>query len=84
MLFVKALPCVVPFCGPPCENHHIENGGTGRKSDYTKIAPLCLLHHEQCHHIGRQSFESVYGINLEAAAAETERLWLQRQEDDAA
>lgn len=82
--------CLVSWCGEPAQDHHIENGGTGRKADYTKIVPLCLMHHEQCHHIGRESFERVYGLNLADAAAQTEKRWqrfqahTQRSEDDAA
>lgn len=97
--FVKALPCIVCGHGP-CDNAHIETGGMGRKADYTKIVPLCSMpmdhpwspgypkgHHGEFHRVGRDSFVKSYvhhSIDLEKAAAETERLWLQRQEDDAA
>lgn len=96
--FVKALPCV--GCGRdwehtrvPIDNAHIENGGVGRKADYTKIVPLCsrtapkFSCHDRFHRHGREDLEMWAGINLETAAAETERLWLahtQRSEDDAA
>lgn len=88
--FVKALPCLVCRRGP-CDNAHIETGGMGRKADYTKIVPLCSMgaddpfgpgypkgHHGFFHQIGRESFVTCYpklALDLEAAAAETERLW---------
>lgn len=74
--FVQVLDCLVSWCREwPSDNHHIENGGMSRKADYTKIVPLCEIHHEQCHHIGRETFERIYGLDLERAAAETEKKW---------
>lgn len=96
--FVKAMPCV--GCGRdwehtrvPIDNAHIENGGVGRKADYTKIVPLCsraapkFSCHGRFHRHGREDLEIWAGINLETAAAQTEAAWLahtQRSEDDAA
>lgn len=98
--FVKSLPCVGCGFDPrtniygACENAHIETGGTSRKSDYTKVVPLCAPHpvggrigrlvvfrseegcHRDLHHLGRESFEAKYKVNLEKAAAETEKRWL--------
>lgn len=84
--FVKSLPCV--GCGRdwehtrvPIDNAHIENGGTGRKADHTKIVPLCsptapkFSCHGRFHRHGREDLEMWAGINLETAAAETEAAW---------
>lgn len=82
--FVKSLPCVACGRGGLSENAHIETGGMGRKSGFEKIVPLCgyrdrLAH--GCHRLldermGRARFEKTFKINLDDAAAETERLWL--------
>lgn len=78
--WVKSLHCLVSWCREqPSENHHIENGGTGRKADFDKIVPMCLMHHDQYHDIGRESFERVYHLDLRIQAAETERLWSEWQ-----
>lgn len=91
--WVKSLPCV--GCGRnwattrvPIDNAHIETGGTGRKADYTKIVPLCSPHapkfscHGRFHRHGRVDLEMWAGIDLEKAAAETERLWLEQQDTE--
>ena len=42
--WVKTWPCFL--CGTrPSENAHTQNGGMGRKADYTTIVPLCHTHH---------------------------------------
>lgn len=80
VLFVKGLRCPVSWCSnaTPTENCHIEGDGVGRKSAYTKIVPLCQLHHLKLHDLGRDSFEQTYHIDLEKCAEETERAWQSR------
>ncbi len=74
VLFVKALPCVA--CDrAPCENHHIRNGGAGRKADYDKIIPLCTSHHDRWHEKGARSFVATYGLDLGKLATATESKW---------
>lgn len=78
--WVQRQPCVVCTLSP-CDNAHIRTGGTGRKAGYRQIVPLCSPFYDEdgCHRylhaIGRASFERTYGIDLVAAAAETERRW---------
>jgi hypothetical protein len=76
--FVKSLPCIVGCCLGliPVENAHIETGGMGRKADYTLIVPLCTAHHKMAHDHGHERLAQRYGIDLKAAAAETECRWL--------
>ncbi len=51
-------------CGrAPCENHHTANGGKSRKGPYSTIVPLCLEHHDECHH-GVKTFEAKYSRML--------------------
>ena len=38
--FTKAAPCAADGRGP-CDAAHTENGGAGRKGDWTTIIPLC-------------------------------------------
>ncbi len=71
MLFVKALPCF--GCdGGPSENHHIVNGGMGRKSDYTNIIPLCMPCHRKLHSVTRRANPNEW---LAEYAAYIEHLW---------
>ena len=84
--WVKTLPCIA--CGSLLgENAHYDNGGMGRKSDYTHIVPLCggwyrdkenyrLGCHMMMHHLGRDWLEKKYSLDLEAVAAETQQSWL--------
>lgn len=82
VLFVKGLKCCC--CGRTgwTENAHIENGGMGRKADYTKIIPLCgrLAPKFSCHlrlHLhGREDLELWGGINLDTEAQVCELRWL--------
>ena len=66
----------------PCVNAHIRNGGAGRKADYRYIVPLTDEEHIELHAYGKTWFEDRYGIDLEKAAAETERLWLEQQDTE--
>lgn len=53
--WVKAQACIVciaihpvfGFVSGHCHNAHTENGGKGRKADYTTIVPLCASHHKR-------------------------------------
>jgi hypothetical protein len=52
----------------PCEAHHIRRGassGVGTKPDASWTVPLCSAGHHEYHHIGHDSFEKKYGLNLE-------------------
>lgn len=85
--FVKSLPCSACGIVGYSENAHIETGGMGRKSDYTKIIPLCGPHplkwahspgcHHLCHTWGREGFERIRHIDLGRLADYTEKRWLQ-------
>lgn len=73
--YVKALPCVA--CGrSPSENAHQGTGGTGRKSDYTTIIPLCPRCHREQHQHGAKTFAAKYNLDYAALAEETQRSWL--------
>ena len=69
------LSCVVETCvRTDLQNAHIETGGMSRKADADKIVPMCSEHHA-LHHTGAETFVECYGLDLQAMAAETERLW---------
>lgn len=73
--FVNSLPCC--WCGKEgeTENAHVVTGGTGRKSDYTNIAPLCrVCHREYDQWRGDFTIEGTREI-VRTAAIRTEVLW---------
>lgn len=81
--WVKQQPCVVAkngyvACYGIIHNHHVKNGGQGRKADARFIVPLCERHHTGLHVCGRQTFESLTNVHLETAAASTELAWQAR------
>lgn len=82
--FIASLPCAA--CGGigPCQGHHIENDGAGRKAHYTKIIPLCVPCHEEWHRRGRETFQRKWHINAAAEARRTERRWQAHINRDAA
>lgn len=69
-------PCVVSGTSP-CENHHTASGGTGRKAGYETIIPLSPLKHRELHRIGVKTFQTKYGVDLAAAAAATQKRWVE-------
>lgn len=87
--FVKSLGCIYcasisPLFGRvsrifPIHNAHTENGGRGRKADYTTIIPLCTSHHRRYdEHLppfdkANQSIRDA----MKNAAAEVQRRWLE-------
>jgi hypothetical protein len=73
--FVAAMNCVACGFGRPCENHHIQNGGMGKKAHHTKIIPLCVVCHREWHSQGRVAMEDYYGFNADVAAVQAEQDW---------
>lgn len=80
---IKALPCAVPECmGGPCDNHHLKNGGLGRKGPWQSIVPLCFMHHEAYHRRAGSParFAALYGVDLVALAADLAERYPPREE----
>lgn len=77
--WVQEQPCIVAGCQRPSENAHIEIDGAGLKADYTKVAPICSVHHrtgnDSLHALGREIFEGTHYVDLAAIALDTERCW---------
>ncbi len=57
------------------ENHHTRNGGTSRKGNYDTIVPLCLKHHAEYHHRGRDTVSLEWGLDWDEEAKKTEEAW---------
>jgi hypothetical protein len=76
VLWVKAQPSCVSGLGP-CVNAHVRTGGTSRKADACWIVPLTDEEHQRLHSVGREQFEREHGVNLDALAIETQRIWEQ-------
>lgn len=71
--WVRSLPCLVCL-GTPSENAHAaKSKGAGGRSWH--IVPLCYKHHDE-QHSGVKTFETKYGLNLEAAAIHTQDIWM--------
>ena len=70
LAWIKAQPCLVVSCtARPSENCHVRTGGTGRRADAKWIVPACKGHHAEMHR-GQKSFERLYGVDLQALAAQ--------------
>lgn len=76
--FVASLPCIASNdeCLAPIENAHTENGGMSRKGPASSIVPACRFHHHILHTWGVMTFQAKYRVDLKAAAADTQFLWL--------
>lgn len=70
--FVKRQPCVSCASRSNIQNHHIVNGGAGRKADAALIVPLCGNCHWVWHHYGVQYLPR---LNWPGLAASTELAW---------
>jgi hypothetical protein len=75
-------PCVI--CGStPCDNAHSTTGGTGNKAHYSKIVPLCRVHHDEydgrLHKGGKKTFQKKYGVDLEILSAMYQDRWQKMQ-----
>lgn len=81
---MKSLGCVYctavsPFFGiqtvGKCHNAHTENGGRGRKGDYTSIIPLCPTHHRMYDQHEKMFAVKVVRDGLKATAEEVQKRW---------
>lgn len=76
--FVSTLPCVVGFyCGGRVAGHHLKSVGAGGR-DYGQEVPLCTLHHQAVHTLGRSGFEERFRVDLDVEAESVRRLWEER------
>lgn len=58
-------------CEGPNHAHHVRSAataGTGLKPPDFDTVPLCVLHHDEIHQIGAESFERKHGVDLLAEA----------------
>lgn len=64
LLFVKKLPCMLIShdCLGEVSYHHTTTQGAGG-SDYLTV-PLCGYHHDECHRIGRDTFQKKHNIDF--------------------
>lgn len=75
--FVRSHHCVVPGCqaleSQCCHIRTAANAGSGLKPHDGYTFPACAEHHAEQHRIGQDSFQSLYGLDLFAIAAELVR-----------
>lgn len=78
---IRQLPCAIggEFCETHVHAHHVRSVGAGGTEK--DLVPLCAVHHQELHTIGRWTFLKKYGVDLRALA---ERLWAWRHCSDEA
>lgn len=83
--FVKSLPCIVRRGSHEgvIEVAHHGTGGMGRKADADQTFPCCTGHHRLLHSWGVQTFQRMFGVNLEREAERTEAAWQGEQKASA-
>lgn len=59
--WVRRQPCLVDYV--VAQAHHSQSRGAGG-SDYRAV-PLCHVHHQEFHRLGRVSFESKHRLDLQ-------------------
>jgi len=67
--YVRQLPCCVCGRAAPSEPHHYPSRGAGGTSK--DLVPLCTAHHREFH-MGAETFQARYGVDLKARAARYE------------
>lgn len=77
--FVRGFLCAAhksDDCNGPIHAHHVSHAGEaamGQKVGDDHAVPLCAVHHDEVHRIGRETFEARHGIDLNAVAAKLAR-----------
>lgn len=68
--FVKQQPCVVEACNrTPIDCAHVTSRGAGGGPE--DIVPMCRHHHAEQHAMGIETFQRVYGLDLDLLAGLT-------------
>lgn len=62
--FIRRQPCLIDHVA--AEAHHVDVGGIGTKCSDYRTVPLCRIHHECVHRIGRETFENRFSVDLAA------------------
>ncbi len=65
--YIRTLECVV--CGgSPCDAHHTDNSGLGKRGADHRAVPVCHTHHMEMTSVGKgkRSFEEKYDIDWRA------------------
>lgn len=76
---IRALPCAIGgvHCDTAVHAHHVRSVGAGGSE--RDLVPLCALHHQELHTIGRWTFLEKHGVDLRVVA---DRLWAWRHCSD--
>jgi hypothetical protein len=68
--WIRGQDCCVPGCKVrTIHAHHIRtsaNSGTALTPPDQWAVPLCFFHHRRLHYVGRETFERVYQVDLNA------------------
>lgn len=75
MATLPCVACIAAMLRPRlADPHHVKTKGSGGGDD--QVAPLCRIHHDLCHLIGRHTFQRVWRVDLNAEAARVRAAWL--------
>jgi len=79
--WIRLRPCGVCSESPPSDPHHVRSRAAGGRND-SNVAPLCRVCHTRVHQLGKLTFRSRTGVNLEDVAREEWAIWKEKGEAD--
>ena len=73
--FIRRLPCMI--CGRESQHHHepLNGHGMGLKGPDNEALPLCVVHHNQRHAVGRETFYRVHGKEWRGEVEKYQRIF---------
>lgn len=75
--WLRLRPCGVCSASPPSDPHHVRTRAAGGATE-GNVVPLCRICHTRIHRLGKLTFRSRTGIDLEAVAREEWATWKER------
>lgn len=79
--WLRLRPCGVCSESPPSDPHHVRTRAAGGGTE-ENVVPLCRVCHTKIHQLGKLTFRSRTGVDLEAVAREEWAIWRERGGDD--
>jgi hypothetical protein len=86
--FIREQACLV--CGTsPCDPHHLnfkgnQSGGMGLKTSDYRTIPLCRIHHNEYHNVGKITFADRHSLDLKMEIIKHIERYMTRGDDEGA